>query len=130
MIRDQFIGVYAPAQDWQRPPMFHVTRQDARRLVRELDAIWISGGKAIRIFNSAQYRSDIMIFVMEGDIVEHISEYREDRDRWWGGSSLFPGVGLMHANAAHVFWARVVTGAWHGFVKSTKGVPLVKVNAL
>lgn len=125
---DQFVPCYGPATPFSMAPLFHVTLADARKLRAAGDADFCNRATALRLRVCCVGRKDIVTFVLPTDALitavddGHVSE----PDGWWHGNSLKPTRWLMEANAWDMFWAKVVTNAWHGFLKGTKGVPALR----
>lgn len=128
---DQFVPVYGPATPFTASPLFHVTHHDACKLRAAGDADFCSRGKALRLRIRAAGRRDIVTFALPTDVIAAVPAEETGssggRDHFWHGNSLRPNRWLMDANSWDQFWAKVVTNAWHGFMRGTKGTLTVRV---
>ena len=129
VVAEQFVACYGPATPFHLAPLFHVTLADARKLRGAGDAEFCKRGTALRLSARCAGRTDIITFALPTDTLATAAvddTYQDQPDKWWHGNSLRPTRWLMDANAWDMFWAKVVTSAWHGFVKGTKSAPVVR----
>ena len=139
LLADQFVGVYGPGGAFHLPPICHITRVDAKRLVGQTPlSRWCNRGLGLQIDDvDIICQPGILAFILPGDLAEDEPEpdARCDRDPRWGGAgtSLDPtqwsrryrSARVLQAAALRVFWARVIIGAWRGLMRDTKGNPKV-----